>query len=71
MSETELMVAIRKLADELGRTPGREELTKRGISRKMVRKHFAGHREAMKACRLVSDHFKSGQPGRAIQDLIL
>ncbi len=52
MSKAELIVAIKKLADELGRTPGREELAKHGISRKMVGKHFAGHREAMKACKL-------------------
>jgi hypothetical protein len=52
VSKAELMVAIKKLADQLGRTPGREELAKHGISRKMVAKHFAGHREAMNACKL-------------------
>jgi HNH endonuclease len=52
MSKKELMVAIRKLAEELGRTPGREELIKRGITRRMVAEHFGGHREAMKACKL-------------------
>lgn len=52
VSKQELIIAIKKLADELGRTPGREELAKHGISRKMVAKYFRGHREAMKACKL-------------------
>ena len=52
MSKEELMVAIRKLAEELGRSPGRNELVKRGISRKLVARHFGSHREAMKACNL-------------------
>jgi hypothetical protein len=52
MSKKELIVAIRKLADQLGRTPGREEMAKHGITRKMVAQHFSGHREAMKACNL-------------------
>ncbi len=52
MSKEELVVVIRKLAEELGRSPGRNELVKRGISRKLVARHFGSHREAMKACNL-------------------
>jgi len=52
VSKQELIIAIKKLADELGRTPGREELAKHGISRKTVAKYFSGHREAMKVCKL-------------------
>jgi hypothetical protein len=52
VSKEELTIAIRKLAEELGRSPKRNELVKRGISRKLVARHFGGHREAMKACNL-------------------
>ena len=52
MSKKELIAAIRKLAGKLGRTPGREEMAKHGITRRMVAEHFSGHREVMKACHL-------------------
>ena len=52
MSKEELMVAIRKLAEELGRSPNRNELAKRGISRKMIARYFSTQRDAFRACNL-------------------
>lgn len=52
MSKEELIIAIRKLAEELGRTPRRDEIVNRGYSRKIIARHFGTHRQALRACNL-------------------
>jgi len=52
MSKEELITAIRKLAEELGHSPTREELVKHGMSRNLVGRHFGTHELALKACNL-------------------
>jgi HNH endonuclease len=52
MSKEELLIAIRKIAEELERSPTRDELAKRGVSRKMIARWFSTQREAFRACNL-------------------
>jgi Homing endonuclease associated repeat len=52
VSKDELITAIRKVAEELGRSPRRDELVKRGYSRKMIARHFGTHRQALRECNL-------------------
>src|SRR5437660_9147094 len=52
VSKEELIIAIRKVAEELGRSPNRNELEKRGISRKTIARYFSTQRDAFRACNL-------------------
>ena len=52
MTKDELIIAIRKLAEELGHSPTRQEMARHGISRKMVAKQFGTHDLALRECNL-------------------
>ncbi len=52
MSRDELIIRIRKLAEELGHSPKRDELARHGISRKLVARHFGSQAHALLQCGL-------------------
>lgn len=53
MNKEELIVAIRKCAEQLGHSPTRQELLQyAGIGRKALSRHFGTHQRALEACNL-------------------